>query len=447
MSQEPIHPEDQRPHPTPTTPPREVAEQIEDLAPSDGAAVLEDLPAELSADVTEYLDPRTAADVLVEMPPDRAAVVLQDMQVPEAAMVLSEMHPDDRVDILEQVPTEQREQLMGQMSAAEAAETRHLAQYEPDTAGGIMTTEVTALSEDFSVEQAISELRRLSEALEQMFYVYVVDKRGHLVGVLSMRDLILARPDRQLSHIMNGDVLSVPVNMDQEEVARLFRKYDYLAMPVVDDHHRLVGIITVDDVVDVIEEEATEDVQVMFGAGAEERLTSSWRFSFSRRFWWLLVNLVTAFLAAAVVLSFEDTIQGFVALAVYMPVVAGMGGNASAQAMSVAIRGIAVGRVDRPLLRQVIERETIVGLLTGLIMGVITAMVALLLHHSPMLGVVVGLALVINLTLACVNGALFPFLMKRMGFDPAQSATIFATTVTDVAGFLSLLGLAQVFLM
>lgn len=305
-----------------------------------------------------------------------------------------------------------------------------------------MTTEVTALAEGLTVEQAIGELRRLSEQNEQLFYVYVVDARGHLVGVLSMRDLILARPERRLNQIMIPGVRAVPVTMDQERVAEFFRKYNYLAVPVVDDHHRLLGIITVDDVVDVMEEEATEDVQRMFGAGAEERLLSPWTFSFRKRTVWLIVNLATAFLAGAVVSVFDSTINRLTVLAVYMPIVAGMGGNASAQAMSVAIRGLAVGKVDRAALRHVLVREFMVGVLTGVVIGIITAGVACLWQHSPMLGLLVGAALIINHTLACTTGAGIPFVMKRLGFDPAQSATIFATTVTDVAGFFSLLGLA-----
>jgi magnesium transporter len=224
------------------------------------------------------------------------------------------------------------------------------------------------------------------------------------------------------------------------------RKYDYLAMPVVDGRNRLVGLITVDDVVDVLEEEATEDVQKMFGAGAEERLNSPWQYSFRKRTGWLMVNLATAFLAGWVVSRFDSTIQKLTVLAIYMPIVAGMGGNASAQAMSVAIRGLAVGKPGRNILREVIYRELWVGVLTGLVIGLITALIAVQWQHNATLGVVVGLALLINHTLACTTGAGIPFAMKRMGFDPAQSATIFATTVTDVIGFFSLLGLAFMFM-
>ncbi len=427
--------------------PGDIARQIDEMPAADGAALLQHLPSELAADVGEYLDPETAARVISEMEPEQAATIINDMEPPEASMVLAAMDPDDRVDVLEHVKEPLHERLLEEMTAAEAAETRLLEQYPPDTAGGIMTSQVTSLTEDLTVEQAVSELRRLNEELEQMFYVYVVDKRRHLVGVLSMRDLILARPEMQLAQIMKPNVSRVPATMDQEEVANIFRKYNYLAMPVVDERNRLLGIITVDDVVDVLEDEATEDVQKMFGAGAEERLSSPWQYSFKKRVWWLEVNLATAFLAAWVVSQFDATISKLVILAAYMPVVAGMGGNASAQAMSVAIRGIAVGKVDRRLLAHVIFRELMVGVLTGVVVGLTTALVAkFVFHHSMVLGLVVALALIINHTLACTSGAAIPFMMKKMGFDPAQSATIFATTVTDVAGFFSLLALARAFM-
>lgn len=429
-------------------PSQRFAEQIEDASAVDGAEMMEELTAEQAADVAEYLDPNTAARVLAEMDAEDAAHVIEDMQTPEASMVLAAMDPDDRVDILDLVTDKLHDELVAELGAEDREEVRQLEQYPPDTAGGIMTTDVTSLYEYISVDDAIHLLRNLSEELEQMFYVYVIDRRQHLVGVLSMRDLILAKPQRRLRDIMIPNVRSVPATMDQEEVANLMRRHGYLAMPVVDERGRLIGLITHDDVLEVIQEEAREDVQRLFGAGAEERLTSPWQFSFQKRVGWLLVNLGTAFAAAAVVGMFEQTITRLAILAAYMPIVAGMGGNASAQAMAVAIRGIAMGEVDRKVLGQILYREAIVGLLTGIVIGVATAGIALLFNAGQgfTFGLVVGVALVINHTLACVTGVFIPFAMKSLGFDPAQSATIFATTVTDIVGFFCLLGLAWMFL-
>ncbi len=423
------------------------AEQIEDVPAVEGAEVMHGLTPEQAADVAEYLDPTTAAHVLAEMDAADAAHVIEDMETPEASMVLAAMDPDDRVDILDLVTLKLHDELVAELGVEDREEVRQLEQYPPDTAGGIMTTDVTSLYEYISVDDAIHLLRRLSEELEQMFYVYVIDRRQHLVGVLSMRDLILAKPERRLRDIMIPNVRSVPATMDQEAVANLMRRYGYLAMPVVDERGRLVGLITHDDVVDVMEEEATEDVQKMFGAGAEERLSSPWQLSFRQRVWWLLVNLGTAFLAGAVVGGFEETLQQITMLAIYMPIVAGMGGNASAQAMAVSVRGLALGNVDRRLLRHVIHRELMVGLLTGVVVGVVTAGIALLWQGDASLGMVVGLALMINHTLACTTGAGIPFVMKALGFDPAQSATIFATTITDVVGFFGLFMLARLIML
>ena len=432
--------------------PAAVAAAVGEVEPHDAARLLSELtPERAGSEVATLLEAEHAAQIFTEMDPEHAAEVLDAMPVAKASAVLAEMDPDDRVDILDEFDVEKHDQLVAQLDAEDREEVRTLEQYEPDTAGGIMTTQVTSLYEHLTVQDAIDQLRRLSEELEQMFYVYVIDRRGHLVGVLSMRDMILARPDRRLHDIMIPNVRALPADMDQEEVAELFRRYHYLAMPVVDHQHRLIGLITVDDVVDVLQEETTEDVHKLFGAGAEEKLTSPWHYSFRKRVGWLIVNLVTAFAAASVVAAFSGTIEKLPILAVFMPIIAGMGGNASAQAMAVAVRGLSIGKVDNRLLRHVLVRESLCGLLTGLTIGLITGIIALVYMQTQQngswmkafgLGLVVFLALLINHTLACITGAGIPFLMKRLGFDPAQSATIFATTITDMVGFLALLGLA-----
>jgi magnesium transporter len=426
--------------------PRDVAHRIEEIASDDAATVLADLPTDRAADVAEYLDPETAARIFARMDSPIAAGVIADMEMPEASMVLEHMSPDDRVDILGHVQGPLHDQLVGEMKLEHADEVRQLEQYPHDSAGGIMTTEVTFLYEYITVEDAIATLRKLNEELEQMFYVYVIDSRRHLVGVLSMRDLILARPERRLRDIMIPNVRSVLATMDQEAVASLMRKFGYLAMPVVDEQNKLIGLITLDDVVEILQDEATEDVQKMFGAGADERLSSPWQFSFKKRVWWLEVNLGTAFLAAAVVSMFTKTIEALPILAAYQTIVSGMGGNAGAQAMAVAIRGIAVGEAKGNILRRVLMREFMVGLCSGVVIGITTGFIATVFnysHHGIMLGLVVCIALLLNHINACVTGVSIPFIMKKLGFDPAQSATIFATTFTDCGGFFACLGLAK----
>lgn len=363
-------------------------------------------------------------------------------------MVVSAMDPDDAVDVLGLVSQQTHDAIVQEMEPESAEEVRQLEQYPPDSAGGIMTSDVTSLLEDLTVGQAVEELRRLSQEQEQMFYVYVVDRRRHLIGVLSMRDLILSKPDKKLSQIMRMEVARVPVTMDQEAVARIMRRHNYLAMPVVDDQNRLLGIVTMDDAVDVMEEEATEDVQKMFGAGAEERLSSPWQFSFKKRVWWLEVNLLTAFAAAWVISRFDSVIQAIPIIAAWQTVVSGMGGNAGAQAMSVSIRGIALGEANRRILWRIFLREAIVGATTGVIIGLTAAGFAAAgifgyREHPLVLGGIICAALIINHLMACTSGVAIPFIMKGLGFDPAQSATIFATTVTDCCGFFVTLGIAQ----
>jgi magnesium transporter len=426
--------------------PRDVAHRIEEIAAADAATVLADLPADRAADVAEYLDPETAARIFAKMAATVAATVIADMEMPEASMVLEHMSPDDRVDVLDHVQGPLHDQLVSEMNVEHRDEVRQLEQYPTDTAGGIMTTEVTYLYEYITVDDAVSTLRKLNEELEQMFYVYVIDRRRHLVGVLSMRDLILAKPTLRLRDIMIPNVRSVPATLDQEQVAAQMRKFGYLAMPVVDEQNKLIGLITLDDVVEILQDEATEDVQKMFGAGADERLASTWQFSFKKRVWWLEVNLATAFLAAAVVSMFTKTIEALPILAAYQTIVSGMGGNGGAQAMAVAIRGIAVGEAKGKILRRVLKREFMVGLTSGVVIGITTGIIAAIFNYSShgiMLGLVVCVALILNHVNACVTGVSIPFVMKKLGFDPAQSATIFATTFTDCGGFFACLGLAK----
>jgi magnesium transporter len=320
------------------------------------------------------------------------------------------------------------------------------ADFGAQTAGRIMTRDVFALDARLTVEEAIERLRERADAdRSPPHYVYAVDAGGRVSGVISMRDLALSRPVLPLSRVMRTPVESVRADADQEDVAKLMQRDRYSALPVVDGGGSLLGVVTVDSVMDVIDEEATEDVQRMFGAGPEERLTGPWHLSVRKRLPWLLVNLVLAFVAASVIRAFEATVAAWAVLAVYMPIVAGMGGNASAQAMSVAIRGISVGDARRIGLRAVIGRELRVGIASGLLIGVIAGCAALVFHgggHGPMLPILVAASLLINHVVGPVWGASVPFVMARLGFDPAQSATIFTSTLTDVLGFLTLLGLA-----
>ena len=406
-----------------------VARQIEEISAADGAVVMRDLSRSQAADVAEYLDPDTASRILAQMDPTLAASVITDMEQPEAAMVLQSMEPDDRVDVLEHVPAALHDELLLHMDAGDAAATRRLELHANDTAGGIMTSEVTALYEHLTVENAISTLRKLNEELEQMFYVYVIDSREHLVGVLSMRDLILAQPNSRLRQIMIPNVRSVPATMDQEEVARLFRKHHYLAMPVVDERGRLIGLITHDDVMDVMQEEATEDVQKMFGAGAEERLSSPVAIQFSkarrlagsesrdrisRGMGDQLVRRRDCRIAGAGGLSIDRFRNGRKRGRRSQGAGRGDSWNGAGRKRREADLASALPRSDRRFVRGRGRRSFHVGRCAAL--GVFGRSQY---HGQPILvGFVICIALILNHINACTTGAMIPFVMRRLGFDP-----------------------------
>lgn len=307
-----------------------------------------------------------------------------------------------------------------------------------------MSQEFTALPKDLAVGEAIKRIRSLGRQ-NPLSYVYVTDEENRLEGVLSMRDLVLAHPEIAIESILLREVVSVPASMDREEVAKVAANHRYLAIPVVDSRSRLLGIIPSEDLIQMAGEEASEDIQKMFGAGGDEQVFSPLFFSLRKRLPWLQVNLATAFLAAAVVGFFENTIARITALAVFLPVVAGQGGNTGAQTLAVVIRGLALGEVERGVAGRVVFKEACLGILNGISVGLVTAGIAYLWEGNPFFGLVIGLAMVVNMVVASVSGALIPLAMRALGWDPAQSSSIILTTVTDVMGFFSFLGLATLF--
>jgi magnesium transporter len=274
----------------------------------------------------------------------------------------------------------------------------------------------------------------------------VVDGRRHLVGVVSLRRLLLVPPDTPLKRIMTTDLISVRADMDQEEVARQVASYNILAIPVVDEENKLVGVITVDDVIDVIKDEATEDVYRLAGVASDDRVFTRPSESLRKRLPWLIVNLATAFIAASVVAIFEPTIGKVTALAIFMPIVAGMGGNAATQTLAVIVRGIALGELTWGNSRSVLYKEIVVGLGNGLATGVVAAAVAWITRGNAMLGIILGMAMIINMFVAAAAGTLIPLALRALKVDPALASSVFITTLTDVFGFLSFLGLGTVFL-
>ncbi len=385
---------------------------------------------------------KLAAETLNELGVERSLELLNQMQAAQISEVLQELESDDAALFIAALPEEVAQEVLDRMRAEESNEVQGLLQYPEKTAGRIMNPNVFSLSEELSAGEAINTIQTTQD-LEMVFYLYVVDERQHLVGVISLRQLIMVPPDTPLKQIMRTNVISVTTDMDQEEVARQVAHYDLLAIPVTDQENKLVGVITVDDVIDVITEEATEDIFYMAGVDVHDHVYTPVRASVRKRLPWLAINLVTALLAATVVAIYEPTIARFSFLAVFLPVVAGMGGNSGTQTLTVIVRGLALGELTWENARSALFKESLVGVANGLVLGILAGIAAYIWKSSYMLGVALGGAMIINMFVAGVTGSVIPLVLKRLNIDPAIASGILLTTFTDVTGFLSFLGLAS----
>jgi magnesium transporter len=416
--------------------------------PADLAQVLGDLQErdrKAAFSILVDRNPKLAMEAVAEFGPETGAQLLADRPAEDIAKLLQEIPSDDAAALVDYLPDDLSTAVLELMRPKESGQVENLLEYPEKTAGRIMNPNVFALSEDLTVGEAITALQG-SRDVEMVFYLYVVDGRRHLVGVTSLRRLLLVSPETPLKRIMTPDVISVRVDTDQEEVARQVASYNLLAIPVVDEENKLVGVITVDDVIDVIKDEATEDIYRLAGVSGDERVFTPPMESLRLRLPWLVVNLATAFLAAAVVGLFEGTIAQVTALAIFMPIVAGMGGNAATQTLTVVVRGLALGELTWVNAQKALVKEMSVGFANGLTTGVIAAGLAVLFKGNPMIGLLLGAAMVINLCVAAAAGTLIPLGLKALKIDPALASAVFITTFTDVAGFASFLGLATVFL-
>ncbi len=417
--------------------------------PADLAQVFSELPDKERQSAFTLLaerNSRLAMEALSELGPEAGAALLRDRSAEEIVKLTQELPSDDAAALIDYLPDELSTTVLELLQKRPAGgDVGDLLEYAEQTAGRIMNPKVFALAEDMTASEAITALQG-SRDVEVVFYLYVIDARRHLVGVVSLRRLLLVSPETPLKRIMTTDLISVRADMDQEEVARLVASYNLLAIPVVDEENKLVGVITVDDVIDVIKDEATEDVYRLAGVASDDRVFSRASESLRKRLPWLMVNLATAFLAASVVGLFKGTIDRVVALAIYMPVVAGMGGNAATQTLTVIVRGIALGELTWSNSRKALLKEAAVGVGNGVACGVIGALVAWLFSSDPMLGGILAMAMIINMFVAATAGTLIPLMLRALKVDPALASSVFITTLTDVFGFLSFLGLAQVFL-
>ncbi len=415
--------------------------------PADLAEIFSELPErERHAAFNVLVDRngRLAMEALSELGPEKGAALLALRSAEDIARLAQEVPSDDAAALIGQLPDELSAVVLDLIRPKPGGGVSELLEYDEKTAGRLMNPNVFALAEDLTAGEAITALQAARD-VEMVFYLYVVDERRHLVGVVSLRRLLLVSPDTPLKRIMTTEVYSVRVDTDQEEVASQVASYNLLAIPVVDEENKLVGVITVDDVIDVIKDEATEDVFRLAGVSVDDGILSPPRDSLRRRLPWLAVNLATAFLAASVIKMFGDLITQVVALAAFMPVVAGMGGNAATQTLAVIVRGLAMGELTWTNSRAALFKEALVGLGNGLVLGAVAMLGAWLLQGNIVLGAVLALAMIINMFIAATAGTLIPLGLRALKVDPALASSVFITTLTDVFGFLSFLGLAQIF--
>lgn len=408
----------------------DVGDLIEALEPDDRPKLVELLGKDFDFAALTELDETVRVKLLEELPPETVAEGVRELESDDAVYILEDLDEAERARILERIPAQER-----------VALTRSL-DYPEDSAGRRMQTEFVAAPEFWTVGQTIDHVADAENLPDTFYEIFVVDPTYKLVGSVPLDRLLRARRSKHLSEILEDDPRTIKATEDQEDAARTFERYNLVSAAVVDDAGRLVGVLTVDDIVDVIEEEADEDLRALGGVTGDEEISDPVLYTARSRIPWLLINLVTAILSASVIGLFENTIEHMVALAVLMPIVASMGGNAGTQAMTVAVRALATREIGGHNARRLIRRETLVGLANGVVLAALVAIAAGFWFQNHQLGVIIGCAMVTNLVCAGLFGILIPLGLEKLKADPAVASGVFLTTVTDTVGFFSFLGLA-----
>jgi magnesium transporter len=420
----------------------EAVARLEAMHPADRADIVAELDEDARAQLVRRLPRVEVARIVEYLPEERRPAFIAQIDAEELPRLLDEVDDDIVADILHELPPERAEAALRSMTRA--PQVAPLLEHPDETAGGHMTRAFIALNGNWTADHAIGYMRRARPDAESAYYLYVVDQDNRLEGVVSLRDLIIAPPEKRLGEIMQADVVRARDDMDQEEMARLVQRYDLVALPVVDAEERLAGVITVDDVLDVIEEEATEDILKLAGVGVKEHALSPIRESARRRLPWLVVNMVVALGAAAIVAQFEETIAQVAALAVFMPIIAGQGGNAGVQTSTIVVRGLALDEIDLGDLMRVLSKEIGLGVLKGLIFGSVIAIVAYVWKDNATLAGVAAAAMFLNMIVASLAGVMIPITLRYvLKLDPATAAGVFDTMLTDIMGFFIFLGLAS----
>lgn len=423
---------------------QELNEEIEDIHPVDLLEELEHYEGN-KKQILNRLPDYYIALMIGELEDEEKYELLSLFSDVREERIISEMASDDLADLLGELEDSVQQKIISKMDKEQADDVTELLTYEEDTAGGLMATEFISIQEGMTIRETIQYLREEAPSSETPYYIYVLDEKEVLKGVVSLRDIIISDDNVPIFDIMNENVLSVPVDMDQEEVGRLFEKYGYMVIPVVDEQNVMCGIITFDDIMGVLNEETTEDIYLLGGLSEGEVIDSSPFDAIKSRLPWLLVNLVTAAMAASVVGFFEGTISRIVALATFMPIVTGMGGNAGTQTLTLIVRGIALDELNEKNMRKILLKELVVGVVNGICLGIIVGIVANFWVGKPIFGFVIGTAMILNLIVAASSGYFVPVVLKKFNVDPALASGVFVTTFTDIMGFFFFLGLATLF--
>ncbi|NEU07115.1 magnesium transporter [Flavihumibacter sp. R14] len=417
---------------------------ISEYHASEIAILFESLPQEARERIISILPADTASEIISEMDAEfHPEKLLENLHPERRSEIVEELDYDDATDIISQLPEEQQQEILEELDEEDASHIRSLLKYEEDTAGGIMNTQLIKIYADLSRREALEEIIRQSEEMEEFYTIHVVDHNNVLQGIVSLKDIIKSRNTVRTSEIVQPDFVYVKVDTDQEEAARLLSQYNLTSIPVVDDEMHLLGRITFDDVIDVMEEENTEDILKISGVSEDEELAGNWKEAVKSRLPWLILNLGTAFLAASVIRYFDDTIVRLGILASYMTMIAGMGGNTATQALAVTVRRISLTDLTDNQAYRTVLKEFTVGMINGACIGFIVLIFAVVYDGNPMLGLVIFIAMTGNLVIAGIAGSSIPLILKRVGIDPAVASSIIITTFTDVCGFLLLLGLAS----
>ena len=417
---------------------------LKDYHASEIAILFEKLPQEAKERIINILSTEIASEVISEMTEEsHPEELLISLHPEKRSDIVEEMDYDVATDIISQLDEQDQHEILEDIDKDDAISIRALLNYDEDTAGGLMNSQVICVNINLDKKMALDEIIRQSEEMEEFYTIYVVDDHKILQGIVSIKDIIKARGEAKVRDLVQTDYVYVKAELDQEEVAKLISQYNLTTIPVVDDHMKLLGRITVDDIIDVMEAENTEDILKISGVSEDEELSGNWQDAVKSRLPWLIINLGTAFLAASIIRNFDSTVKNLAIISAYMTIIAGMGGNTATQALAVTVRRISLSDLSDRQAYNTVIKEFLVGLINGAANGVIVFAVAYFYDANPMLGLVLFLAMTGNLVVAGLTGASIPLVLKRVGIDPAVASSIIITTFTDCIGFFLPLWLAS----